>query len=72
MLAAAVLTFVALLSFLEGRNLAARKMHRELAAHLVLLLAGLSLLVPQLLGARIPSPMRAIEVIFGPLCRFLE
>lgn len=72
MLAVAVLAFVALVSLLEGRGLIRKKMYRELAAHLVLLLAGLSLLVPQFLGVRLPSHMQAIEAIFGPLCRFLE
>ncbi len=71
-MAAAVLTFVALVAFLEGRSLVKKKMYRELAAFGVLLLGGLALLVPQLLGVRLASPMKAVEAIFGPLSRFLQ
>jgi len=65
-----VLVFLVIIA-IEVPGLVKEKMWRELTAFAVLLLFGMTLSIPQVLGMHVPSPNVPIELIFKPFAEWL-
>jgi hypothetical protein len=57
---------------LEAPGLVKKKMWRELAAFLAYFFLGMALIIPQLLGVKLPNPTKAIEALFKPFAEMLK
>jgi len=65
-----VLAFL-VIAALEVPGLVKKRMWRELAVFLVLLLFGMALSIPQALGLPVPSPNDPVEIILKPFAGWL-
>ena len=66
-----IVLFIGIILF-EAPGLVKKKMWRELAAFFVYLLIGMALIIPQVLGIKLPNPNNAIEAVFKPISEFLK
>lgn len=65
MIALLIIAFATIILF-EVPGLVKKKMWRELVAFSVFLSIGIALSIPQVLGAKLPNPSKAIEALFKP------
>jgi len=66
-----IVLFIGIILF-EAPGLVKKKMWRELAAFFVYLLIGMALIIPQVLGIKLPNPNNAIEAVFKPISELLK
>lgn len=71
MIALMIVLFIGIILF-EAPGLVKKKMWRELAAFFVYLLIGMALIIPQVLGIKLPNPNNAIEAVFKPISELLK
>lgn len=71
MIAIILLGFAAII-LLQVPGLVKKKMWRELGAFSAYLLIGMALVIPQVLGVKLPNPNEAILVLFKPLADLMK
>ncbi|MCR4397490.1 MAG: hypothetical protein NUV93_00810 [Firmicutes bacterium] len=67
-----IVLLLIVIALVDAPDLVRRKMWGELAAFSIYSLIGAALVLPQVLGVRLPDPTNVIEAIFAPLADLLK